>query len=739
MQEASKQQEIGLEEMPLRCRLQIKARNIRAFYHCYWQIAALLIVVLINDTAASSDASNDFITDGTTTYCWEVDTSVYSNKVDVSTVNMVSAQGDECPLKLSITFPSDNVYVHTSVDISWNATARLATSGSIDTNSFGVTELVSGLDRISQNYYQIMSSRLRTCTTGEDCNPVTTRSQLTENTTNIPLNFTDGLAEFYTSELSFDQPGDYILAAHLILPSSTPTLKRYDYAVFLNVQILSQASDSTDTTATPLAEAKGDTNSTGLSTEVICVLIISGIVVVALVVIGVAMLRSKTDRELDVNSSKRNNSKKNRGMFGFSSTGVKSVSGVAVVSDEEAEEFAMLSMHEATMCQKRGSTYLSALNRGRRDSTPQKKSESPIQFAGPLCSQSLDRKEAISSADDSKPGDITPQSVSIETPGNNGQGNYVGIDNTPKALVRKPSPYDQTSAPPGQIMFNDITEDEVETSDQTSDGVVGVKRQPNFEDSTMSDVTDLNLTAVSVRIKQHRYSAEQMAAAHIKQDVLTADDLRDSETKGPMALSDLLSSQVRPHSEKEWLAKKLSKHQKSTSLFVSMRIHTCYFCSSPVYPGHGITFVRNDSKIFRFCRSKCHKNFNRKRNPRKVKWTKAFRKAAGKEMALDTTFDFDKQRNRAVKYDRNLVSATIHAIERVTQIKEMREAAFYKNRMKDSKSKAKVRDLRELEQNITLIEPAAAALKDQAQLNKLTSNQKDAAYTEKPSSMVLDQ
>ncbi|ERE68270.1 putative ribosome biogeneis protein RLP24-like protein [Cricetulus griseus] len=59
--------------------------------------------------------------------------------------------------------------------------------------------------------------------------------------------------------------------------------------------------------------------------------------------------------------------------------------------------------------------------------------------------------------------------------------------------------------------------------------------------------------------------------------------------------------------------------------------------------GHSMMFVRNDCKVFRFCKSKCHKNFKKQQNPRQVRWTKAFRNAAGKELMVDISFEFEKR------------------------------------------------------------------------------------------------
>ncbi|KAG5273694.1 hypothetical protein AALO_G00154410 [Alosa alosa] len=134
-----------------------------------------------------------------------------------------------------------------------------------------------------------------------------------------------------------------------------------------------------------------------------------------------------------------------------------------------------------------------------------------------------------------------------------------------------------------------------------------------------------------------------------------------------------------------------------------MRIEKCYFCSGPVYPGHGMMFVRNDCKVFRFCKSKCHKSFKKKRNPRKTRWTKAFRKASGKELTVDNALEFEKRRNMPVKYKRELWNKTVEAMKKVEDIKRKRQARFIINRLKKGKVLEKEMDIQEVKKNIHLI------------------------------------
>ncbi|KAF7825816.1 putative ribosome biogenesis protein RLP24 [Senna tora] len=145
-----------------------------------------------------------------------------------------------------------------------------------------------------------------------------------------------------------------------------------------------------------------------------------------------------------------------------------------------------------------------------------------------------------------------------------------------------------------------------------------------------------------------------------------------------------------------------------------MRLEKCWFCSSTVYPGHGIQFVRNDAKIFRFCRSKCHKNFKMKRNPRKVKWTKAYRRLHGKDMTQDSAFEFERKRNRPERYDRNLAENVLKAIPKIAKIRTSREEKHHKERMKDKKHKERREAVKELEQGISLVKAPSVFQQDQS-------------------------
>ncbi|RYR32048.1 hypothetical protein Ahy_B01g057033 isoform B [Arachis hypogaea] len=69
-----------------------------------------------------------------------------------------------------------------------------------------------------------------------------------------------------------------------------------------------------------------------------------------------------------------------------------------------------------------------------------------------------------------------------------------------------------------------------------------------------------------------------------------------------------------------------------------------------------------------------------KRNPRKVKWTKAYRRVHRKDMTQDSTFEFERKQNRPERYDRNLAENVLKAIPKIEKIRFTREERHHKNR-----------------------------------------------------------
>ena len=107
--------------------------------------------------------------------------------------------------------------------------------------------------------------------------------------------------------------------------------------------------------------------------------------------------------------------------------------------------------------------------------------------------------------------------------------------------------------------------------------------------------------------------------------------------------------------------------------------------------------------MFRFCRSKCNRAFKAKRNPRKVRWTKAFRKTHGKELIVDKVLSFEKGKDTAVRYNRDLWVQTVQAMEKIDKIKSDREVRYMENRLKKSEKMKNQIIVNELIKNQTLI------------------------------------
>lgn len=119
-----------------------------------------------------------------------------------------------------------------------------------------------------------------------------------------------------------------------------------------------------------------------------------------------------------------------------------------------------------------------------------------------------------------------------------------------------------------------------------------------------------------------------------------------------------------------------------------------------------------------------------KRNPRKTRWTKAFRKAAGKELTVDNALEFEKRRNIPHKYQRELWTKTVEAMKKVEVIKNKRQARFIINRLKKGKQLDKEEAIISVKKNIHLIRAPHAGKAKQLEEKMLQKLEEDVVMAE---------
>ena len=81
---------------------------------------------------------------------------------------------------------------------------------------------------------------------------------------------------------------------------------------------------------------------------------------------------------------------------------------------------------------------------------------------------------------------------------------------------------------------------------------------------------------------------------------------------------------------------------------------------------------------------------------------------------MDSTFAFEKRRNRPVRYNRDLFARVIGAMRRVQQVRDRREKAFWLKRMEAAIDGRRAQEAQEVISGVDLIRPNIPLLNDKA-------------------------
>ncbi|KAL3914065.1 MAG: hypothetical protein SGPRY_007756 [Prymnesium sp.] len=115
-----------------------------------------------------------------------------------------------------------------------------------------------------------------------------------------------------------------------------------------------------------------------------------------------------------------------------------------------------------------------------------------------------------------------------------------------------------------------------------------------------------------------------------------------------------------------------------------VKTETCSFSGLRIYPGHGIVFVRGDSKGFKFLNCKIKSLFTQRLNPRKLAWTQLYRRMHKK----GTLEDQAKKKTR--KINKSATKAVVGA-----SLEQIKAKKFQKPEVRAAAREAALREVKE--------------------------------------------
>ena len=90
-------------------------------------------------------------------------------------------------------------------------------------------------------------------------------------------------------------------------------------------------------------------------------------------------------------------------------------------------------------------------------------------------------------------------------------------------------------------------------------------------------------------------------------------------------------------------------------------------------------------------------------------------------MTVDSTFEFEKRRNRPVRYNRDLMGTTLRAMKKVSEVQAKRQDLFFKMRMRAHKGMQREQVRAVIKKGMDILVPAAA--NREKAFTKATKNQ----------------